>query len=131
MQQYFGVAVKCIIQDNEWKILLVYKSEIEDMNPNSFDIPWWRVNWWEKIEDAIQREAKEEVNLDIVVEKLSRSRWFTKWDLHLVGMTYIVKCEHPEHIQLSDEHTWYYWKTKEEILNWEFPVWLKEEVKMV
>ncbi len=129
--EYFWVAVKCIIKNNKWEILLVYKSETEDVNPNSFDIPWWRLNWWEKLEDAINREVKEEVNLNITIEKLSRWRWFTKWEMHLVWMTYVVKCENTDNIKLSDEHTGYFWKTKDEILNWDFPGWLKEEVKMV
>lgn len=129
MNQYFGVAVKCIIKDSHWKILLVYKSETEDVNPNSFDIPGWRIHWGEKLEDAIKREVKEEVNLEVEIEKVSRGRWFTKWDLHLIWITYVGKCSDVSNIKLSDEHTWYFRYDKEQILNGDFPGRLKEEVQ--
>lgn len=77
------------------------------------------------------REVREEVNLDIVLEKLSRWWWFTKWDMHLIGMTYVARCENADLIQLSDEHSDYFWKSKDEILKWDFPEWLKEEIKVV
>jgi len=117
------------MKDTDWKILLIYKSDTEDVNPNSFDIPWWRVNRWEKLEEAIKREVKEEVNLDIEIDRISRSRWFTKWDMYLVWITYVVKCQNTNNIKLSEEHTWYFWKNKNEILDGDFPDWLKEEVK--
>ena len=39
-----------------------------------------------------------------------------------------MKCEEIREIELSDEHTNYFWKSKEEILHGDFPKWLKEEV---
>ena len=51
-----------------------------------------------------------------------------KEELHLVGITFLVKCEEVDGIQLSGEHTHYFWKSREEILNGDFPEWLKEEV---
>ncbi len=131
MSKAFWVAVKAIVLDENDNILILYKSENEDVNPNSFDIPWWRVVWWEDLETAIIREIREEVGLDVVVKKLSRTRWFTKWDLHLVGITYVVSVIELKEILLSDEHTNYFWKTKNEIINGDFPEWLKQEINMI
>ena len=66
----------------------------------------------------------------VEVEKLSRVWSFVKEDLHLVGITFVVKCEEGGEIVLSNEHTNYFWKSKEEILEGNFPKWLKEEVEI-
>lgn len=128
MSNYFWVAVKCIIQDPEGKILVIFKSDIDEVNPNDFDLPGGRIHWWEKLEDALRREVKEEVNLDIGIVGVSNPRWFTQGELHLVWITYVAKCEDISLLRLSEEHTGYYRKTKEEILAGEYPKWLKEEV---
>ena len=128
MDHYFWVAVKCILQDPEGKILIIFKSDREDVNPNDFDLPGGRVQWGEKLEDALKREVKEEVHLDIEIVRISKTRWFTQGELHLVWITYIVTCADISPIRLSEEHTGYFWKTKEEILSGNYPQWLKEEV---
>lgn len=127
MSQTFGVAVKWIIQNPEGKYLIVYKSDLEDVNPNDFDIPGGRIHRWEKLEDALHREIKEEVWLDITIQQLHSTRWFTKEDLHLVWITFLVTCSDYEHITLSHEHTGFQRHTKKEILEWAFPEWLQKE----
>lgn len=131
MTPFFAVAVKWIIKNPEWKYLILFKSDQEDVNPNDFDIPGWRINRWEKTQDALAREIQEETWLKIHIEKITRSRWFTKWDMHLVGITFLTFCEDRKDIHLSNEHNWYRRKTKEEILNWNFPARLKEEFKNI
>lgn len=131
MTETFSVAVKWIIRNPENKYLMLFKSDSEDMNPNDFDIPWWRINRWESLEDALTREIKEETWLEIQIGKISRSRWFTKWDLHLIWITFITYCEKFQNINLSHEHNWFRRKTKDEILNWDFPSRLKEEFKNI
>ncbi len=128
MEQTFWVAVKSILQNPEGKILILFKSESEDINPSTFDIPWWRIQWGEKLENAIKREVEEEVGLDIEVIKVSRAWGFTKNDLHLVWITFLCLCNDIENLKLSWEHTWYYWLSKDEIINWEYPDWLKTEI---
>lgn len=131
MTQSFAIAVKWIIRNPENKYLILFKSNQDDVNPNDFDIPWWRINRWEKIEDALTREIKEETWLDINIEKISNSRWFTKWDIHLVGTTFLTYCKDRENIILSHEHNWFRRKTKDEIINWDFPSRLKQEFKKI
>lgn len=131
MAQYFAVAVKWIIRNPENKYLILFKSDSEDMNPNDFDISWGRINRWEKLEDALMREIKEETWLKMSIEKVSNSRWFTKWELHLVWITFLTYCEDFKNISLSDEHNGFRRKTKEEILTWDFPSRLKEEFRNI
>jgi 8-oxo-dGTP diphosphatase len=87
------------------------------MNPHDFDIPGGRVQWGEQLENAIIREVKEETELTVQIERISRGWGFTKGDLHLVGISFLTKCEACENIILSDEHSDFFWKSKEEILN--------------
>lgn len=131
MPQTFAVAVKWIIRNPENKYLILFKSDEEDMNPNDFDIPWWKINRWENLPQALDREIKEETWLEIKIEKISRTRWFTKWDLHLVWTTFLVYCENFQNINLSNEHNWFRRKTKDEILDWDFPSRLKEEFRNI
>ncbi len=131
MTQSFAVAVKWIIKNSEGKYLILFKSNQEDVNPNDFDIPWWRINRWEKLEDALHREIQEETWLKIHIEKISNSRWFIKWEIHLTWTTFLTFCQNRENIKLSNEHNWFRWKTKDEIINWDFPLRLKDEFKNI
>lgn len=131
MTQIFWVAVKWIIQNSEGKYLIIYKSDSEDMNPNDFDIPGGRINRWEKVEDALLREIREETWLQATIKKISRTRGFTKEELHLVGITFLTYCSDYKHITLSGEHMGYWRKTKEEITHGDFPSRLKEEFKNI
>jgi ADP-ribose pyrophosphatase YjhB (NUDIX family) len=127
MMQIFWVAIKVLISNNQGEILIVYKSDKDEVNPNDYDIPWGRLEFWEKIEDGIKREVREELWIEIEIGKPNRVRWFTKNDLHLVGITFLAKYLWGK-IILSFEHTNYIRKTKDEILAWDFPWWLKEEI---
>jgi 8-oxo-dGTP diphosphatase len=131
MTETFGVAVKWIIRNPENKYLILFKSDQEDVNPNDFDIPGGRINRWEKLEDALIREIKEETALAVSIQKTNNTRWFTKGELHLVWITFLVYCEHAEHIVLSHEHNWFRRMTKEEILNGNFPNRIKEEFRLL
>jgi 8-oxo-dGTP diphosphatase len=131
MPQTFAVAVKALIQTPEGKFLILFKSDTEDVNPHDFDVPGGRVQRGEKLEDAITREIKEETNLNVSIEKVSRARGFTQKEMHLVGITYLVHCEETNDIVLSGEHTDFSRKTKEEILAGDFPNRLKEEIMTV
>jgi 8-oxo-dGTP diphosphatase len=130
MSHTFWVATKALILNDENKILIIYKSDKDDVNPNDYDIPGGRLEFGEKLEEGIQREVKEELGIQIQVEKPNRTRGFVKNDLHLVGITFLAKYLGWE-IKLSFEHTQYFRKTKEEILTGDFPKWLQEEVKNV
>jgi hypothetical protein len=60
---------------------------------------------------------------------VSRVWGFTQEEMHLVGITYLVRCEETKDVQISGEHTDFSRKTQEEILAEDFPDWLKEEVR--
>lgn len=128
MSQTFWVATKAVIINDQGKILIIYKSNKDEVNPNDYDIPGGRLEFWEKIEDGIKREVKEELGIEVQIEKPSRVRWFVKNDLHLIWITFLAKYLGWK-IALSFEHTNFMRKTKKEILDGNFPKRLKEEVE--
>ena len=126
MSEQFGVAVKAIIKNKEEKFLIIFKSDIEDINPNEIDIPGGRLKFGEEIYSGLKREVLEETNLEIKILKQSRVWSLVKGDLHLVGITFLAELVDGV-IRLSNEHDFYKWLPKEEILNGEYPDWIKEE----
>jgi len=130
MPQTFWIATKALVVNDQGQILIIYKSDKDEMNPNDYDIPWGRLEFWEKVEDGIKREVREELWIEVGIGKPNRVRWFTKNDLHLVGITFLAQYLGWE-IKLSFEHTNYFRRTKKEILDWEFPDWLKDKVRNI
>ena len=77
----FGVATKAIVFNTKLNnYLVLLKSEIEDINPNTYDIPGGRIKFGEKLEGAVVREAKEETGLDIVAQQVFNAWTFVKED---------------------------------------------------
>lgn len=125
MVKKFGIATKAIIKKND-KYLVLFKSENEDINPNKIDIPGGRIEFGEAVEDCLIREVKEEVSLDIEIRKLSRVWYIVKEDLHIAGITFLANYLSGE-IKLSGEHNKYKWLSKYEIINSNYPKWIKKE----
>lgn len=130
MSQTFWVATKALIVNDQNQVLIIYKSDKDDVNPNDFDIPGGRLEFGEKVEDGIKREVKEELWIEVEIGKPNRVRGFVKNDVHLVGITFLAKYTGGE-IVLSFEHTNFMRKNKKEILDGNFPTWLKDEVSKI
>lgn len=58
---WYRVSVKAIIKNQEWKILLCYEEK-----KWVWDLPWGWLDHWEKPEEALIREIKEEMWLSII-----------------------------------------------------------------
>lgn len=56
MKEIFRPAARFIVINSENQILLV-------RHKHYWAIPWWWVEFWESISDALYREAKEEMNI--------------------------------------------------------------------
>jgi len=130
MERNFGIAAKAIIENEKGKYLILYKSKIEDINPNEIDLPGGRIRFGEDIEESLKREVKEELGINIQIIKPLRVWSFVKGHLHLVGITFLAKYIGGR-LRLSKEHTSCKWVDKEEILNGRCPEWIKEEFKVI
>ncbi len=125
----FGVATKAVIYNSDNKFLILKKSDKEDINPNTFDIPGGRISFGEKLEGALIREVKEETGLDVKPEKVFEVWTFTKENFQLVGINYLCKLLGGDP-KLSEEHNDSVWLSYEEVLgNKDLPGWLVETIK--
>lgn len=122
----FGVATKAIIFNTKLeKYLVLKKSDLEDINPNTFDIPGGRIRFGEKLEEAVTREAKEETGLDVEVGKVFNVWTFVKQgeEFQLIGIDFFCVTDEEE-VKLSEEHSGFEWRGAEEIINDEgYPSW--------
>ncbi len=130
MDKKFGVAAKAIIKNEEGRYLVLFKSDTEDINPNEIDIPGGRVEFGEDVQDCLKREIIEEVGLDIKIDRPSRVWGFVKENLHLIGITFTAELV-GGNIKLSGEHDAYKWMTKDEILEGDYPKWIKKEFEVI
>lgn len=64
-----GLAVNLLIVRNQ-KILLVKRSEFEKDFRGYWSIPWGSVDFWETVYQALQREIREELSVEIKTSKL-------------------------------------------------------------
>ena len=130
MQQTFGVATKAIVVNNQGQYLILKKSDKEDINPETYDLPGGRISFGEKLEDAVKREVKEETGLDVEPGQVFNAWTFTKDDsFQLVGVDFICKLIGGE-VKLSEEHSEVYWMSLAEVESkLEIPEWLSKTIK--
>jgi 8-oxo-dGTP diphosphatase len=112
MEQKIGV--KAIIQNEAGETLLIKRSSKYDHLENQFDIPGGRINFGEDPLVGLQREIKEETNLDLNTVKsiIDVSTVFKSEEKHIVRITYhcTIKPESLTNLKLSEEHIGHTWR---------------------
>ncbi len=110
------VGVKALLKNKEGKFLLVRRSSEKYPEVGAqWDIPGGRINPGTPLLKNLQREIKEEVNLELVKEpKLIAAQDILKSiDRHVVRLTYFGEIDGEP--RLDSEHTDYDWFTIEEM----------------
>ena len=59
-ESYYRTSVKAVIYNENWEILLCKEDSWK------YDFPGWWLDHWEKIEDCLKRELKEEMWIEII-----------------------------------------------------------------
>ncbi|MFU0824984.1 NUDIX hydrolase [Clostridium sp.] len=114
MENKIIVAVKGVILNNG-KVLTIKRSNYDGVGAGSWECVGGKIEFGEGLEEALIREAKEEVGLNITVEKLLYATTFKMSSVkQCVVITYLCRSEETE-VVLSEEHTDYLWATKEEL----------------
>ncbi len=117
IRQY--IAVKAFIQNKQGELLIIQESNQEDENTNvgKWDVPGGRLESGEKPLEALLREVKEEVGLDIIIgEPFGIRDWFYEYSgTNQVIAIYFICQAINEDIFLSKEHDNYKWVDKYEI----------------
>lgn len=124
----FWIATKAVIF-YENKALLIKRHNDDNYAASEYDLPWWRLEFWEIPEDWLRREVMEEVNLNIDIVSPSRTWSFVKNDFQIVGITFVTN-SNSDKIILSQEHEDFMWIEKEEINNNNLPKWLIKELNV-
>lgn len=133
-QGKIAVANKAVIKAHG-KYLILLKSDTEDVTPNSYDLPGGRMEYGEQPQEALKREAKEEANLDIEIKKVTDIGNFimSKRKLQLIRISWACTSENKHNkVNLSHEHSQYYWKDYQEIQNnkSKYPDWLVTSIEI-
>jgi ADP-ribose pyrophosphatase len=94
-KDYIWIWCWAVIINNNDEVLLLKRTKNCRNSCWYWSIPWWWVDFWEKLEDALIREVKEEVDLNVSVIKLL---WITNDIIidesqHRVWVEYLCKIE--------------------------------------
>ncbi|KXL52397.1 nucleoside triphosphatase NudI [Anaerotignum neopropionicum] len=131
MKRDFAVAVKAIIVKEE-RVLILTRSqdEMECSYMNSrqkWDLPGGGLHFYERSQEGLKREIKEETGLDVFVGEPVSLFDVIKNHIHLCIFTYVCRWKEGEVI-LSEEHEAFYWMTGEEVCQSELPNWMKRDL---
>lgn len=113
---------------HQGKTLIVKRSFNETFLPGYYELPGGKVDFGEDPSDALKREIREEVNLNVEVKKPYKTFSYVSDNgkRHTVEIVYQVEPhDDPAHIQLSEAHLTYQWIFKNEVQNY----LLSEETK--
>ncbi|NNU94556.1 NUDIX domain-containing protein [Geobacillus sp. NFOSA3] len=108
------VAVKGLIL-YEGKVLIVQRAKDDEIGGGTWELVGGKVEFGEDLETALVREIKEEVGLDVTVEKILYATTFkTDPTRQVVILTYLCRSNNRD-VVLSKEHIDYRWSTKEQL----------------
>ncbi len=111
MEKKIVVAVKGIVV-NKGRVLIVKRSDNDEFGAGTWECVGGKIEFGEELEAALIREMKEEVGLDIIVEKLLFAVTFkTDPTRQVVILTYLCTSEDTE-VKLSMEHSEFLWANK-------------------
>ena len=113
------------------RFLIIKRSETDDFLPNCWEFPGGGVEASETIKNALIREIKEEIGIDITHNKkelIGISEEFMNEDKteRCLQLNYKVELQSKPKITLSSEHVVYDWTTKDDP---KLDAFLKEIVK--
>ncbi|WP_310550069.1 NUDIX hydrolase [Paenibacillus glufosinatiresistens] len=113
------VALKGLIL-HEGQALLLRRSDTDETGPGTWEFPGGKLEFGEKLEDALAREIEEETGLRTAAgELLYAATFLTNPERQVVLLTYacrIIGDFMP--VALSPEHSGYRWVSPEEFGDW-------------
>lgn len=117
MENKIIVVVKGVIAKNG-KALIVKRSSTEEVDAGSWETVGGKIEFGEVLEEALIREVKEEIGIEVNVGKLLfATTFFTDPLRQIVLLTYLCRTT-DDQIKLSDEHSDYKWVTSSELRNY-------------
>jgi len=120
MEKYQKIGVTGFLA-KENKVLIVKRSDSETFLPGYYEMPGGKVDFGENPADAIEREFKEEVGLNVKAIRpvVLFSYMSDNGNRHTVDITYLLEMNDENgNVMLGSGHTDFKWITKEEINNY-------------
>lgn len=100
------------------RYLLLRRSPEKDFAPGVWECVTGRVDQGERFEEALRREVREELGVEVQAEFIIGTSHFYRGEPvaenELLGVVYFCSLEEPEAIRTSPEHSEYRWVTAEE-----------------
>lgn len=108
------VIVKGIILYND-RVLIVRRDANEHIGAGNWELVGGKVEFGEELEEALYREVREEVRLDISIDRLLYATTF-KTNPEKQGVILVYRCyAKDDKVKLSEEHSNYKWVFEEEL----------------
>ncbi len=106
MEEKFKIFTRWIIKNFEWKFLLVEKNSKRKIAPWKVLFPGGTVDFWEKIEETLIREIKEETDLDIKIVKIIDTQTIILGETHWIGIYFLCEAKNLDFRNVEPEkHT--------------------------
>jgi len=117
---YAGIAA-LIWSGETGKYLLLHRSEQKDYAAGAWECVTGRVDQEEGFEDALRREVREELGVEVRVEYILGTTHFYRGapdpENELVGVIYLCSLADPNSIRISSEHSEYCWLSASQALD--------------
>ncbi len=123
MKKYQKIVATGFLIEKE-KVLVVQKSKNEDFLPGKFEMPGGKVDFGEQPDEALVREFKEEVSLDIeVITPIHTFAYLSDNEMrHTVEIVYICKMKNDaQEITLGKDHDSHRWISVNDLDELELP----------
>lgn len=115
MENKIVVAVKGLIIVNGGRVLIVKRADNDEVGAGTWECVGGKIEFGEELEAALIREIKEEVGLNVTVEKLLFATTFkTDPTRQVVILTYLCRSEVAD-VRLSMEHLEFLWANKDQL----------------
>jgi 8-oxo-dGTP diphosphatase len=126
------IGVKAFISKNS-RVLIIREAPYEEgSNFDKWDVPGGRINAEETLHEALSREVREEVGLEIVSSKVLYVQEnflnIRGEDCHIVRIYYAAELTGEADVVLSQDHDAYAWISAEDIPDREFVDGLAEGI---
>ncbi|OGN98890.1 MAG: hypothetical protein A2Z71_07725 [Chloroflexi bacterium RBG_13_50_21] len=117
---YAGIAA-LIWSPKTKQYLLLRRSAQKDFAPGAWECVTGRVDQGEGFEDALRREVREELGVDVQIEHILGTTHFYRGDPafenELVGVIYLCSLSNPSSIHIGPEHSEFRWLSAQQSLD--------------
>ncbi len=129
MKRNFAIAVKSLIfKENKILVLKRSRSEMEQSRINKidlWDLPGGGLQYFEKTQQGLEREIKEETGLDVLIVKPFDIHDIIRPHIHIVIITYLCNYLSGE-VVLSEEHEGFDWMSMNDAQGANMQKWMKK-----